>query len=104
METTAQTPLAARLYGVWQGAAPGSPGSKDVLRLDPSGRLYGFINGHAFARDLLIGDVAETDAGLVFQLRADGKPVRATIGQDGILAMEAGGKVFMFKRHTDEPR
>ena len=102
METEQQTHPATGLHGTWKSPRPGC---KDVVRFDVgSGRLYGFINGHAFARDLLIGDVAETPAGLVFQLRADGKPVRATIGQDGILAMEAGGKVFMFKRLADAPR
>jgi hypothetical protein len=90
------TDALGRLAGTWKSPYPGC---KDVVRFDVGGgRLYGFIHGRAFARELLIGDVAETDAGLVFQLRADGKPVRATIGQDGILAMEAGGKVFMFKR------
>jgi len=85
-----------RLAGTWKSP---SPGCKDVVRFDVGcGRLYGFIHGRAFARDLLIGDVAETDAGLVFRLRSDGKPVVATIGQDGGLKMEAGGKVFMFRR------
>ncbi|GAB7078340.1 hypothetical protein [Megalodesulfovibrio paquesii] len=84
---------AARLHGVWQGAAPGS---KDVLRFDPSGRLYVFMYGHAAARDLLIEDVAETDAGLVFRLRSGRKSVVATISQDGRLKMECGGEVYFF--------
>lgn len=83
------------LAGTWQSP---SPGCKDVVRFDVGGRLYGFIHGRAFARALLIEDVTETDAGLVFRLRSDGKPVVATIGQDGGLRMEAGGKVFMFRR------
>lgn len=82
----------SRLHGVWRNGL-------EVVRFDVGmGRWWGFVAGRAFARDLLIQDASETPDGLALRFLSGGKPVVATIGQDGGLRLEAGGKILMFKR------